>query len=42
MGEIRNQLTNGATATIAWPPDGRCIASGSGDSTVIVWKGFGS
>lgn len=35
-------LTNGATTSIAWSPDGRYIASGSGDSTVIVWKVDGS
>ncbi len=31
-------ITNGATITIAWSPDGRYIAGGYGDSTVIVWK----
>jgi serine/threonine protein kinase/WD40 repeat protein len=31
-------VTNGATIAIAWSPDGRYIAAGYGDSTVIVWK----
>ncbi|HKV60063.1 MAG TPA: hypothetical protein VJO32_17360, partial [Ktedonobacteraceae bacterium] len=31
-------ISNGAAIAVAWSPDGRYIAAGYGDSTVIIWK----
>lgn len=31
-------ISNGAAIDVAWSPDGRYIAAGYGDSTVIIWK----
>jgi WD40 repeat protein len=34
----QRSISNGATIDIAWSPDGRYIAAGYGDSTVVIWK----
>jgi WD40 repeat protein len=34
----QKSISNGSALDIAWSPDGRYIAAGYGDSTVIIWK----